>query len=197
MEHLLKSNFKLVQSIFLNKIVFGICALALTIEATSQSQFPLATVSYLILILSATLFCWAYISKKRSPINDHSHEAKQENYYENLPGWNSSIIMLVLIIAACSLGNKYLPIFSRLQSGEWFLLIIFPFVALFLRSAKNTWIKSIVIGFTWAGMVTVYPTMLHGMQNELNYNPGWIEGLWFVKNFVLMSILSYFFNQGS
>jgi hypothetical protein len=190
MEQLLKWNFKLVQSIFSNKIVFGICALALTIEAILQLQLPLNTLSYFFLILGTTIFCFGYTFRRKMLRKEQLGDT-QQNYYENLPGWNVSIIILALFISACYFGQEYMRAFSKMQSGEWFLLLVFPLVAFLFGIQKNAWMKSLVTGFSWAGMVTVYPVLLYGLQNELKYNPDWILGVLFLKNLAFMTALSY------
>ena len=48
-------------------------------------------------------------------------------------------------------------------------------------------------GFAWSGILTVYPVLLSGLKNHLNYNPGWETGVVFLLVFVLLSAMAIFF----
>jgi len=87
---------------------------------------------------------------------------------------------------------------------QWCLILIFP-VAAVLYYGLNTrlgkynlrsigWLKPFVIGFIWAGLVTVYPVVFYDMINNSNYALNPIGVFLFIKNFMFVSVLCIMFD---
>ena len=85
------------------------------------------------------------------------------------------------------------------------LIGIFPLVAtLYYGSAKperathslrnNGWLKPFVIGFVWAGAVTVYPIIFSNIERQTIYTPHLVGFLLFIKNFMFITMLCIMFD---
>jgi hypothetical protein len=59
---------------------------------------------------------------------------------------------------------------------------------------KTGRLKPFVIGFTWAGFVTVYPVLYYDILNRSNYEITWIGCMLFLKNFMFITILCIMFD---
>ena len=59
---------------------------------------------------------------------------------------------------------------------------------------EQGWMKPFVIGFVWAGIVTLYPVLFYCLENNLEYHTDLIGFLLFLKNFLFISILCIMFD---
>lgn len=111
----------------------------------------------------------------------------------------SAVLLAVFLIAT---NFHFLILLSPLQLAFIFL---FPLIAawytfsspfLGLKKIRQTgWIKPFIVGFTWAGWVTVYPLLLFQLQNENRDNiPILPSLLLFVLNFLLFSTNAVIFD---
>src|SRR4029453_17900857 len=86
----------------------------------------------------------------------------------------------------------------------WTTLLVFPAVAAlyyginFFSGKYNLrkigWLKPFIIGFTWAGLVTIYPVLFYDIMHKRCYQPTLVGGLLFLKNFMFISVLSILFD---
>ncbi len=60
--------------------------------------------------------------------------------------------------------------------------------------AISAGLKPFVIGFIWAGLVTVYPVLFHQAVKGLDYIPTAIGSLLFLKNFMFVTVLCIMFD---
>jgi hypothetical protein len=56
------------------------------------------------------------------------------------------------------------------------------------------WLKPFIIGFIWAGAVTVYPVLYQKLIHQVHYKMNLIAALLFLKNFMFVSVLSILFD---
>jgi len=59
---------------------------------------------------------------------------------------------------------------------------------------KTGWLKPFIIGFAWAGFVTVYPVLFYDIINGLHYKFNSVAGLLFLKNLMFITILCIMFD---
>lgn len=101
-----------------------------------------------------------------------------------------------------SLYSRSILQFDAVEIG---LLILFPCVSVLYygvnikRLAKYNlrnvgWLKPFIIGFTWAGLVTVYPVMYCNLINAQHYTLTLVGCFLFVKNFMFVTVLSIMFD---
>jgi len=83
-------------------------------------------------------------------------------------------------------------------------LLVFPAIAIlyyginFLSRKYNIrrigWLKPFIIGFTWAGLVTVYPVLFYCIINDQDYQLTWVGVLLFLKNLMFVAVLCIMFD---
>jgi 4-hydroxybenzoate polyprenyltransferase len=195
----------LVAYIFFSNYFYGLCAVALAVEASLQQRIPLNSVSFYIFIFSVTALYYtrAYISEKRSGIGN----PRSDWYWENKNIVIGSQIFLT-VIAAVYLGvllYRHFDFLLHLPFVHWVLMFIFPVVSGFYYginrpgSGKYTlrsigWLKPFIIGFVWAGMVNIYPMIFYDIEHELTYVPDLVGLLLFIKNLMFIAVLCIMFD---
>jgi hypothetical protein len=204
MKQAFKKIHRLTEFIFFSNYFYGLCAVALSVEATLQQGFPLNGLLYFFLVFITTILYYSYpYIRKCSFISSNPRTNWYTRYY-NLMRWNQIIITIILSIALLIFLWENGGSLRYLSATEWLLIFIFPVVAgLYygisaLKGKYNLrkigWLKPFIIGFTWAGLVTIYPILFYRMLHHLDYDPGWVTGLLFLKNFMFITVLCIMFD---
>ena len=118
--------------------------------------------------------------------------------------WNQVIITVILLFALILFLQRYHYAVGKMTKTHWFFTLVFPFVGSLYYGVnmlsgrynirKIGWLKPFVIGFTWAGLVTVYPVLFYTVIHEQPYEPGWLVALLFIKNFMFVTVLCIMFD---
>ena len=184
---------------------YGICAIALSIEAAMQQFVALNSIPYYLFVFVATVLYYthAYIAE---PSGDVANK-RSIWYYENKVWITRSQLLLtiILISLAIYLFRENWNGIKQASLLEWVLIGIFPLVAtLYYGSVKperathslrnNGWLKPFVIGFVWAGAVTVYPIIFNNIERQTIYTPHLVGFLLFIKNFMFITMLCIMFD---
>lgn len=194
-----------IHAFFFSNYFYGVCAIALSIEATLQQQFPFNSLHFYAFCFTTTVLYYtkAYITEKPSV----SPNPRSRWYWENRRAvWLSQVILT--IVAAVYLGMlaiQHYTFILRLPLVDWVLFLVFPVVALLYygieqgrfaryRLRNIGWLKPFIIGFVWAGLVTIYPIMFYNIENETNYIPNLIGLFLFIKNFMFITVLCIMFD---
>lgn len=203
-EKMLYTQNSIIKFIFFGNYFYGLCAVALSVEANLQQHFPLNELLFYILSFIATIIYYtvAYIN-----VGVFSRNKRLVWYYHNRQFIKKSqqlFFMIVLLILLKYL-EKYWAAIWHLYWYEWLLIASFPMVAGFyygigykpgikinLRSIG--WLKPFIIGFTWAGLVTVYPIFILHFQANTHYAFTWIGAFLFLKNMMFVSVLCIMFD---
>ena len=184
---------------------YGICAIALSIEAAMQQFVALNSIPYYLFVFVATVLYYthAYIAE---PSGDVANK-RSIWYYENKVWITRSQLLftIILISLAIYLFRENRNGIKQASLLEWVLIGIFPLVAtLYYGSVKperathslrnNGWLKPFVIGFVWAGAVTVYPIIFNNIERQTIYTPHLVGFLLFIKNFMFITMLCIMFD---
>lgn len=179
--------------------------MALSVEASLQQKYGLNSLVYYIFVFSATVLYYthAYMaetitnsSNRRSIWYVRNHEAMR---------WSQLLLTAIAMISGLALLYQF---GSRMVSAsllQWVVIGIFPVAAaLYYGSAaplnsshslrNNGWLKPFVIGFVWAGTVTVYPVLFKSIEDGSPYNPQLFNLLLFIKNLMFITILCIMFD---
>lgn len=194
-----------IHAFFFSNYFYGVCAIALSIESTLQQQFPLNSLQFYAFCFTTTVLYYtkAYIMEKPSV----RPNPRSQWYWENRKAVWLSQVMLT-IVAALYLGAvavQHYQFIIRLPLASWILFLIFPVIALLYYGVEQGqfaryrlrnigWLKPFVIGFVWAGLVTIYPIMFYNIENETNYIPNLIGLFLFIKNFMFVTVLCIMFD---
>ncbi len=194
-------NNPFIKFFFFGNYFYGLCVVALTIEATLQQKFPLNTFFYFGAVFCASIVYYtkAYITDKSGYPSDERNRWYMEH---KMIVKCSQISLTVLTFSFCILIlNDNWEAIKSITLLQFFLFLIFPLVAglyygigtkFNLRSIG--WMKPFVIGFAWAGVVNFYPILFYSVQHKIEYEFTLIGNLLFLKNFMFVSVLCIMFD---
>jgi hypothetical protein len=201
---LLIKGLQLPGHFFFSNYFYGVCAVALSIEASLQQQFPLNGFLYYFLVFITTVLYYAYpyIRKTTRPTTNLRTTWYNEHY--QLMRWNQIIITVILSVALVIFLRIYIAEVLNMTAYQWMMFLVFPVVAALYYGSNSVmgkynlrrigWLKPFVIGFTWAGLVTVYPVLFYCIIRGEEYAPGWTSLLLFIKNFMFITLLCILFD---
>ena len=196
---------KIASFIFFGNYFYGICAVALSIEATIQQETPLNSFWYYILLFSATVI---YYTKAYIGVTTADKNNKRSVWYlsnRQLMIRSQLLLTIMMIIAASFISKDIWIHLLQMPLAQWFLLISFPLVAIFYYGIEslqfkkynlrnNGWMKPFVIGFVWSGAVTIYSVLFHSIETNEVYNITLFGFLLFVKNMMFITVLCIMFD---
>ncbi|MDI3319372.1 hypothetical protein [Pinibacter soli] len=198
-----RTDHSLMKFIFFGNYFYGLCAIALSIEASLQQEFPLNTIPYYLLVAALTIL---YYTKAYITDNAHNSINVRSIWYAA----NAKLIFycqlaLYTVCLVCGLIVFPLKELSDITVPEWFLIASVPAAGLMyygvnLRTTKAYnlrsvgWLKPFMIGFVWAGMVTIYPVLYYCITHNIRYDITWIKFFLFAKNFMYITVLCILFD---
>lgn len=198
-------NKSWLSALFFGNYFYGFCAMGLSAEASLQQGYRLPGSLYYLLLFASVVFYYtlAYMGEPRpAQANARSVWYARHRQSIRLRQW---VLAVVIVVA----GAFYVyPLMAHVRAVTplmWLLLSVFPIVAVLyyginirwfggvsLRSIG--WLKPFVIGFTWAGFVTVYPVVLACIADGREFEPVFRNLVLFVKNFMFVSVLCILFD---
>jgi len=190
----------LLHLFYFGNYCYGFCAIALTVEATLQQKTLINHSAYYLLIFSATIlyYTYPYIRKPTSKTNNIRVDWYNKN--QKILIISQVFLTFIFIISAIFYLSKIFFKMVEVDWQTWFLILIFPIVGVlyyggqikllrYLGLRKTGWLKPFIIGFVWAGLVTIYPILFSNIENNITYTPNLIGSLLFIKNFMFCSML--------
>jgi len=195
---------ELLGYVFFTNYFYGICAVALSIEASLQQRLPLNGLAYYILVFLATVlyYGYPYVGKCKNISNNVRAIWHRRHYRFML--WNQLLVTVILFLSLVSFLKDHWILLLSLLPLQWAIIFIFPLTAAlyyginFLYGEyslrKIGWLKPFIIGFTWAGLVTVYPVIFYCLVHKTAYQINLIGGLLFLKNFMFVTVLCIMFD---
>ena len=189
--------------IFYGNYFYGICAVALTVEATVQQEFPLNGFWYFVVVFCTTVlyYTYPYVRKGSATSTNPRTNWYTRHYHQML--WSQITMTIMLLLLLILFLRDYGQLVFTMTVPQWILLLIFPAVAGLYYGAsflsKNNlrnigWLKPFVIGFTWAGLVTIYPVLFYSVVHNMEFHPNFIRILLFTKNFMFITLLCIMFD---
>ncbi len=196
---------KSLQLFFYGNYFYGICAVTLNIETALQLGVSLNSFLYYLFIFSATVFY--YTLAFPGEVKPGNHANKRTRWYaDNRQLVRYSKVITAGISTVCGLYIllRYYTVIKDFALWQWLIILLIVLAAfcyygftpangkqISLRSTG--WLKPFVIGFVWAGLVTVAPIFLHHYTNSDAYNP--LLLFWFfVKNWMYITVLGIMFD---
>ncbi len=203
--YLWKRMKQILQFIFFGNIFYGICAFVLAVEAGLQQYYPVNEGLFYLLACTVTIlyYNFAYLTEK-SPFLANPRALWYERNHIWLKIFQtglSAIFIISLSFFVFRHGQQMLnqPVIV------WCALMLFPLVAVFYygidhRMMKRIalrnigWLKPFIIGFSWAGLVTVFPVFYYCIVEDIQFKPTLILTILFIKNFMFISLLCILFD---
>ncbi len=181
---------------------YGVCAVALSIEASVQQFVSLNMFIYYaaILIVTVVYYNKAYINVSLLKTSDNPRTIWyiQHHKFMIIAQW---ILSFLLVIISFIAGDKLGDIYKLLSGIDWVVLLIFPLVALgyygfgyCFNLRNNGWTKPYVIGCVWAGTVTLYPVLFHSIETHTDFALNIRCVVLFFKNWLFIAMLCVLFD---
>lgn len=193
----------LLRSFFFSNYFYGFCAVALSVEATLQQRMPINSFLYFGFIFFATVGFYVYPYLRRSAGSTNPRTNWYTRHYKLMHLQQMFITAIIVVVPVISVLINH-KVLSDITALEWLLIGIFPVtgafyygIALFtkkLNIRKIGWLKPFIIGFTWAGLVTVYPVLHYSILHRQPYKINEVGTLLFLKNFMFVSVLCIMFD---
>ena len=190
---------KIIHHILFGNYFYGLCALALTVEATLQQALHFLHPLYYIIIFLSSIF---YYNEAYIHLNDpKSYNPRTRWYFHHAK--TIKIIQSILFLGICISGivyfNKISPQLKNILSHfnpQYLIILIFPVAGyLYYLNLRNVgWLKPILIGFTWSGVVTVLPVVVNSIENDIPLIFHLINILLFIKNMMFVIVLCILFD---
>ena len=198
-KHILKA---IKEQVFYGNWFYGVCAVALSIEASVQQFIPLNNLLYYIFVFAATVIYYskAYLN---TTVNVDSENERTSWYFKHqksnkIKQW---LLAFLLIIISFMMGNHIGNSWMHLSVIEYSVILFFPFVALgyygfgyCFNLRTNGWSKPFVIGLVWAGVVTLYPVLFRSITNHDLFVLSLRCVILFVKNWMFIAMLCILFD---
>ncbi|MFT4023787.1 MAG: hypothetical protein QM664_08410 [Flavihumibacter sp.] len=189
---------------FFGNYFYGFCAVALAIEASLQQGQPLNGLPFYGMLFVGTVLFYSYPYVRR--VKGVAANPRTRWYQQHYILVRNTQIVYTLALAAGSAVFLY-HYGNRAMHLSWmnsFLVVVFPFVAALyyglsifpaeLNLRKVGWLKPYLIGFTWAGAVTIYPVLLHSIISGTEHVFDPPDLFLFIKNFLFISLLCIMFD---
>ncbi len=191
---------KIKEFIFYGNYFYGLCTVALSIEAALQQHFPLNNFFYFLLIFVSTVLYYDYPYARK--YNTASNNPRTNWYitHYHFVRYNQIVITFILTAALIFFLHYYSDAILQMNVFHWMALLIFPLVAAlyyginFFNIRKVGWLKPFIIGFTWAGLVTIYPVLFYNIIHQQEYTFTLVSFLLFIKNLMFVSVLCIMFD---
>ena len=194
-----------IKSFFFGNYFYGICAVALSVEASLQQRYPLNDVLCYALIFLCTVLYYTVAYTSETPENTANIRLKWYARHRTMIRHTQRWYMAAVIgLVVYFLWKNWFQL-TVLEWKDWLLIGVFPIVGAFyygigsgvfgqfnLRSIG--WLKPFIIGFSWAGMVNIYPALYYCIQHEIEYQIMLVTVLLFIKNFMFISVLCIIFD---
>jgi 4-hydroxybenzoate polyprenyltransferase len=201
---MLQSN-AFIRALYFGNYFYGICTVALSIEAALQQYVPLNSPTYYIFVFSASVlyYTYAYIAQTTSDTNNKRSVWYVSHY--RMVVTTQILFTIICVVTGWLLFKAVLNSIGNLSFVNWLIIFAFPVAAAFYYglntpifhkfNLRNTgWMKSFVIGFVWGGLVTIYPIMFYDMVHNIPYKIGLTNFLLFSKNFMFITVLCIMFD---
>jgi hypothetical protein len=180
--------------------------MALAVEALLQQHYRLNPPLFFVLLFSVTVLYYttAYLLTETSA--DSTIERSAWYARNKRLMWRSQYFFTTVLLAG---GIIFLILHWQqvlnTSGAEWMMLAVFPLVSAMYYGLNEGrlqkynlrrvgWLKPFIIGFTWAGLVTVYPVLYYCISHGIHYDPTWISLFLFIKNFMYVTVLCIMFD---
>ena len=184
---------------------YGFCVIGLSIESALQQHSSLNSFPYYLIVFVGTVlyYTYAYVSEP-----DGGFLNKRSIWYQQYKKQISKSQFFFCFLFLCFFVYLVYTYWYSLQKATlllYFLLLIFPFVAVFYYGTETGlgivfnlrnkgWLKPFFIGFVWAGVVSIYPILFNSIENKTVYSLNLAGILLFIKNFMYVTMLSIMFD---
>lgn len=197
---------RLIKFIFFGNYFVGILAVALSLETVIQLQLPYDSILYYIVLFSGTVMYYTYaytgVLQSASTSNLRSEWYRQHSTLVRYTQWFflSLCVLFGVIMLILDFNNLlHLPVHYWFIVAVIFLSSVLYYgllpKSIFKLNLRNTgWLKAFVIGFVWAGSVSLIPLIVLRVEGKsFVIDPVLLMGL-FIKNWMFCTVNAIMFD---
>lgn len=188
------------ETFFFGNWFYGVCAVALGVEAALQQRVPLnGPLFHLIIFLGATAF---YNHAYRHLPKSGGQDERTRWYVRHARGQRRMQQWLLLFLAVCGLfaARRAWAVRASIEWEHTVLFLVFPLVGLLYYGTGSQglrrigWLKPFVLGFVWAGVVTIYPALAVNLLDGAPVPDVGISVRLFFKNMMFCALIGMLFD---
>lgn len=200
------TNNKFIQLFFFSNHFYGLCAIALAIEANLQMSKILNSFLFYLILYCGTVAYYLQASIQ-TELSVHSQNSRSYWYSKHFKLLRTTqyVLLLILFLSLIWISLNHFSNILNFSFLKLLALFLFPFIAFFYYGVEIKffgryalrrigWLKPFLIGFTWAGIVTIVPSLFNKIENKDLSEPSCIDGFIFIQNFMYISVLSILFD---
>lgn len=200
------SNNSFIKLFFFGNYFYGFCAVALSIESMVQQRFLINTILYFVLIYSSTVFYYSH-AYALTEVSSNTKNIRAIWYAQNrnMIFLSRVFFLSIIIIIIFFFFIRFRSNILKLSIEEIILICIFPLVSVLYYGINHSyfkqfnlrnigWLKPFIIGFIWAGLVTICPILFYDISNGVHYQLTLVGIFLFIKNFMFVTILCIMFD---
>ncbi len=198
---------RVIKFIFFGNYFVGFLAIVLSLETSTQLRIPFNSTIYYLMLFTVTVMYYTYaysgVLKSTSTVNLRAEWYRQHRVQVIFSQWT----LLISAVILCSiLLIKYFENLLRLPLQYWLVVLmillssllyygLLPKSLLKLNLRNTGWLKAFVIGFVWAGCVSLIPLVVLHIENTAYFiDPILVFGL-FIKNWMFCTINAIMFDM--
>ncbi len=167
-----------------------------------QQQYPLNSIAWYIFLFAASVLYYIQAYTGEASVNNPN---KRTQWYIHNRKWvkiNQAAFLIIIILATAYILFYNGKNIFQIKAWQWLVISAFPLVALLYYGfpfkhynlRQTGWLKPFVIGFVWAGCITVYPLIFYQVQTGHPYIITTVGVLLFIKNLMYISVLGILFD---
>ncbi len=193
-----------IKGFFFGNYFYGLCAAALSIEAALQQQYPLNALYYYVLVFTLTV--WFYTLAYVKAFSLSTSKNPRTNWYiqhKTFVKYSQLVCLLVSIAIGGYILYTYWQELWHIPVNQLLSLLLTPLAALFYYGLsflpeynlrRIGWLKPFVIGFTWAGLITIAPVVFYELTHKSQQGMSTMGWWLLLKNFMFISVLCIMFD---
>ena len=192
--------------IFFGNIFYGICAVALAVEANVQLGMQVNEVGFYVLIFCVTVAYYLFAIIREQPLQEEQNVRMIwfSDNRKHIHLFLFFLLILILFICLFFIKNNWHSLY-HLSYTNWMLLSIFPLAGIFyyglavstfysFRLRYIGWLKPFIIGFCWSGLTVVFPVFYYCIKDERLFHFSPLAVGLFINNFMYITMLSILFD---
>jgi hypothetical protein len=185
-----------MRGFFYGNWFIGLCAVALGVESALQQHATINGPWYHILVFSGCVAFYnhAYRAYLQAPGDDErarwfAEHARQQR-----------ILQVMLVGIVCGVGVLHRGLLFDLDASDIMLVAVFLIVAMAYYGFRSVALRNVgplkpfVLGFVWAGVVTVFPVLIAGAYPGIHLVDTGLMARLFFKNMMFCAMIAVLFD---
>ncbi|MBL7947268.1 MAG: hypothetical protein JNN32_14485 [Flavobacteriales bacterium] len=185
-----------MRGFFYGNWFIGLCAVALGVESALQQHVRINGPWYHLLVFSGCVAFYnhAYRAYLRTPGDGERARWFAEHAVQQ------RVVQVILISVVSGVAIMHRDLLFDLDGSDFVLVMVFPIVAIAyygfgsVALRKIGLLKPFILGFVWAGVVTVFPVVIAGAYQGIHVIDTGLMARLFFKNMMFCAMIAVLFD---